>query len=94
MRIARLNLIQVFFLFASINAYSSGYVLKTHDYTNKRFHSSAVCFQTVDTTIEPAKSSTIIAPGAKVQLVSNQFSFTEGPAANKKGVVFFFRSTQ
>ena len=35
------------------------------------------------------KCSTIIAPGAKVQLVSNQFSFTEGPAANKKGVVFF-----
>lgn len=31
----------------------------------------------------------IKAPGATLQLVGNQFSFTEGPAANKKGVVFF-----
>ena len=31
----------------------------------------------------------IIAPGASLKLISNQFSFTEGPAANKKGVVFF-----
>ncbi len=38
---------------------------------------------------QPTDDSSIIAPGAKPQLVSNQFSFTEGPAANKKGDVFF-----
>lgn len=31
----------------------------------------------------------IIAPGATLQLVSSQFAFTEGPASNKKGDVFF-----
>ena len=33
--------------------------------------------------------SNIIADGAKPQLVSKQFSFTEGPAADKNGNVFF-----
>src|SRR5689334_18850538 len=36
-----------------------------------------------------AKESSIIANGAKIQLVSNQYSFTEGPAVDKKGNVFF-----
>ena len=31
----------------------------------------------------------LIAPGATLQLVSNQFSFTEGPAVDKKGNIFF-----
>lgn len=31
----------------------------------------------------------LIAPGAVLQLVSSQFSFTEGPASNKKGDVYF-----
>ena len=31
----------------------------------------------------------LIAPGASLQLISSQFSFTEGPAANKTGDVFF-----
>ena len=42
-----------------------------------------------DTTIKPHDSVNIIAPGATLQLVSSQFSFTEGPAANKKGDVYF-----
>jgi gluconolactonase len=37
----------------------------------------------------PLQDTAIIAPGATLQLVSKQFSFTEGPATNKKGVVFF-----
>lgn len=41
----------------------------------------------------PAKSqsskSSIIANNAKPQLISSQFKFTEGPAADKKGNVFF-----
>lgn len=40
-----------------------------------------------DTTVNPASS--IIAPGATLKLISDQFKFTEGPAANKKGEVFF-----
>ncbi|WP_460471586.1 SMP-30/gluconolactonase/LRE family protein [Emticicia fontis] len=36
-----------------------------------------------------SQQSGIIAEGAKPQLVSDQFSFTEGPAADKNGNVFF-----
>ncbi|GAA4467371.1 SMP-30/gluconolactonase/LRE family protein [Nibrella saemangeumensis] len=31
----------------------------------------------------------VVAPGATVQRVSNQFSFTEGPAVDKKGNIYF-----
>ncbi|MBN2616320.1 MAG: SMP-30/gluconolactonase/LRE family protein [Bacteroidales bacterium] len=36
-----------------------------------------------------AQNSSIIAKGAKLQLISNQFSFTEGPSVDKKGNIFF-----
>src|SRR4029079_3258127 len=35
------------------------------------------------------KESSVIANGATIQLVSNQYSFTEGPAVDKNGNVFF-----
>jgi len=35
------------------------------------------------------KESSVIANGATIELVSNQYSFTEGPAVDKKGNVFF-----
>jgi gluconolactonase len=35
------------------------------------------------------KSSPVVADGAILQLISNQFSFTEGPATDKEGNVFF-----
>ena len=35
------------------------------------------------------RESSIIANGATIQLVSNQYGFTEGPAVDKKGNVFF-----
>jgi gluconolactonase len=35
------------------------------------------------------QSSKIIADGAKLQLISNQFKFTEGPATDKDGNIFF-----
>jgi gluconolactonase len=35
------------------------------------------------------KESSIIANGATIQLISNQYSFTEGPAVDKNGNVFF-----
>ncbi len=37
----------------------------------------------------PADSANVVAPGAALKLVSNQFTFTEGPAVNKKGVIYF-----
>jgi len=42
-----------------------------------------------DTIVQPKDSAGIIAPGAELHLVSGQFSFTEGPAANNKGDIFF-----
>jgi gluconolactonase len=42
-----------------------------------------------DTTIQPQNSMNNIEPGATLQMISNQFSFTEGPAANKNGDVYF-----
>ncbi|MDJ1472657.1 SMP-30/gluconolactonase/LRE family protein [Xanthocytophaga flava] len=45
--------------------------------------------QTVQTIADSTSGSGIIAPQAKLQLVSNQFSFTEGPAVDKKGNVYF-----
>lgn len=35
------------------------------------------------------QTSPVIADGAKLQLVSNQFKFTEGPATDKDGNIFF-----
>lgn len=35
------------------------------------------------------KESPVVADGATLQLISNQFSFTEGPATDKDGNVFF-----
>jgi len=42
-----------------------------------------------DSTTSKNSGSIIIADGAKLQLISNQFSFTEGPAVDKKGNVYF-----
>jgi len=36
-----------------------------------------------------SKKSSIIADNAKLELVSSQFSFTEGPATDKEGNIFF-----
>lgn len=35
------------------------------------------------------QSDTLIAPGAKLRLISDQFAFTEGPATDRSGNVFF-----
>src|SRR4051812_3827776 len=43
------------------------------------------CYQSADT----VQKNNIIAKGATPQLVSSQFKFTEGPAVDKKGNVFF-----
>lgn len=46
------------------------------------FLSSDIYSQSLDTIKQ-------VAPGATLQKVSDQFSFTEGPAVNKKGVIYF-----
>ena len=82
-----LNFSTLFFLFFSLQAYSSG--INNYGECNNGFFDLRVKhFVAADTGIQPGASS-IIAPGATLQLVSSQFSFTEGPAANKKGDVFF-----
>ena len=49
------------------------------------------CSAQVKAAINPdtVQQSNLIADGAKLQLISKQFKFTEGPAADKKGNVFF-----
>jgi gluconolactonase len=42
-----------------------------------------------DTSSRQATDTDIIADGATLQLISNQFKFTEGPAADKEGNVYF-----
>ncbi len=44
---------------------------------------------TGDDTMTTKKNSNIIADNAALQLISNQFSFTEGPAVDAEGNVFF-----
>ncbi|MGI4805651.1 MAG: SMP-30/gluconolactonase/LRE family protein [Janthinobacterium lividum] len=44
-------------------------------------------FLALDTSVQ--KKSEVVADNAKPQLISKQFSFTEGPAVDKKGNIFF-----
>lgn len=46
------------------------------------------CFQNTDTT-KNIQETKIVADGATPKLISKQFSFTEGPTADKKGNVYF-----
>ena len=81
------RLLFLFLVLFSVNGYS-----KPADRAGTPFafiRSLASVSSSPDTSIKPTQASPVIAPGATVQLVSNQFSFTEGPASNKKGDVFF-----
>lgn len=72
-----------FFLFISFNAFlAAPENVQEHSVLIHNVNHS-------DTTIQPEDIMSIVAPGAALQLVSSQFSFTEGPAANKKGDVYF-----
>jgi gluconolactonase len=78
-------LIKFFFLFISFE-------MSTANANNNRGYSDLFLsvWQThADTIIQTIDTMNIIAPGATLQLISNQFAFTEGPAANKKGDVYF-----
>jgi gluconolactonase len=46
------------------------------------------CFQNADTT-KIMQETKIVADGATPRLISKQFSFTEGPTADKKGNIYF-----
>ncbi len=56
---------------------------------NFRFYLVLLIFLFLISYITKAQDSPVIADGAKLTLVSDQFSFTEGPAADKEGNVFF-----
>lgn len=73
--------IHLSFLFISIKSYSS-----SENSSSFKFN---IRYMTLSDTSILAKGSSIIAPGAKLQLISSRFSFTEGPAVNKKGDIFF-----
>jgi gluconolactonase len=45
--------------------------------------------EAMETARQTAKSLSILAPGAEVRLLSDTFKFTEGPAADAEGNVFF-----
>ncbi len=47
------------------------------------------CFQNPDTSITGEQAHTLVAKDAKPKLISKQFSFTEGPAVDKHGNIFF-----
>lgn len=49
----------------------------------------AATAQTSADSVNVKKNSSIIADAATLQLVSSQFSFTEGPATDKKGNIYF-----
>src|SRR3954447_5558616 len=40
-------------------------------------------------TASPTRAQTVTAPGAKLETVSSDFAFTEGPATDKDGNVYF-----
>lgn len=54
-----------------------------------RFSATLIAFLLLFSYSSKAQDSPVIADGAKLTLVSDQFSFTEGPATDKAGNVFF-----
>lgn len=56
---------------------------------NFRFNLILFTFLFLISCLAKAQDSPVIADGAKLTLVSDQFSFTEGPATDKEGNVFF-----
>jgi gluconolactonase len=64
----------------------SGVVVATEKQQTGKNIIPAISTALADTNINLAK---LIKPGTTLQKVSDQFSFTEGPAADKKGNVFF-----
>ncbi|MCW3108737.1 MAG: SMP-30/Gluconolaconase/LRE-like region-containing protein [Segetibacter sp.] len=49
----------------------------------------AWCFRNPDSSFQNSKQSKVVADGATPKLIAKQFSFTEGPTADKKGDVYF-----
>lgn len=48
-----------------------------------------ICFTVITCTSCKAQATNIIAPGAKLTMIDNGFEFTEGPASDKIGNVYF-----
>jgi hypothetical protein len=72
------NFIYLFVLLVAASAFSSA-----NSERNEKIGSSNI--SKADTT----KNSPVVADGATIKLVSKDFVFSEGPASNKKGEVFF-----
>ena len=77
-----LSILPIYILFIGVKSFLFDRIEeKLNRFNIEYFHSA--------TMIPPQDTVNIIAPGATLKLVSSQFSFTEGPAANKKGDVYF-----
>ena len=77
-----MKILAVPYLLAFTGLLNSGVVERLYNASSKN---EAVSFIANEKIIQ----DTIVAPGAIPQLISSQFSFTEGPAVDKAGNVFF-----
>jgi gluconolactonase len=82
----------IFWLFNFIFTSSHFYIFMKH-YSTTIFLIIIILFMSPasfsQTDPKPPEAPTVVAAGARLHLVSNQFKFTEGPAADKEGNVFF-----
>ena len=81
------------FLVASLFTVGKGvdnYAHKQSFYVYEDFGShNSKMMKKINQGIEGSEKDSLLAEGAELQLISSQFSFTEGPAVDKKGNVFF-----
>ncbi len=83
-------IIAVFLIFWYVPAESSTIsATSIHIISHKHKHRNSKALKKRDKPFTDTTVSKLIAPNAELKLISNQFSFTEGPAADKSGNVYF-----
>lgn len=67
--------------------------LSQNTYMSRTLHSTLIGFFLIATAVTAAAQEqlplSVIAPGAELKLISKQFAFSEGPAVNKQGDIYF-----
>ncbi len=81
-----MNITGLSIVLVTVSAFSFNYpaVIETREVIRSKIYD----IPGADTT-EPSRASTVVAPNATIKLISKDFGFSEGPASNKKGEVFF-----
>ena len=77
-----MNFICLFFLLIFVSAFST-------DFANEKTTENFFNDTSIESDTTQPKTSTVVAPNATIKQISKSFGFTEGPASNKKGEVFF-----